>query len=73
MHHYSKKLVYFSLISNVELKLCIYKKLALISLAYMAQDNWLVNSICALWIKACVKCVICAQIITNSSYSQLTT
>ena len=25
------------------------------SLAHMAQDNWLVNSTCALWIKPCVK------------------
>ena len=55
------------LISNVELQSCIYKRLALMSLVHMAQDNWLVNSTCALWIKSCVKCVTCAQILTNSS------
>ena len=38
----------FQLISNVELQLCIYRRLALISLAHMAQDNWLVNLTCAL-------------------------
>ena len=37
-----------SLISNVELQLCIYMRLALISLAHIAQDNWLINSTCAL-------------------------
>ena len=36
------------LISNVELQSCIYRRLALMSLAHMAQDNWLVNSTCAL-------------------------
>ena len=35
-------------ISNVELQSCIYRRLALMSLAHMAQDNWLVNSTCAL-------------------------
>ena len=57
------------LISNVELQSCIYKRLALMSLAHMAQDNWLVNSTCALWlwIKSCVKWATCAQILTNSS------
>ena len=42
------EMVYSSLISNVELQLCIYRKLALISLAHVAKDNWLVNSTCAL-------------------------
>ena len=36
------------LISNVELQSCIYKILALMSLAHMAQDNSLVNSKCGL-------------------------
>ena len=35
-------------ISNVELQSCIYRRLPLMLLAYMAQDNWLVNSTCAL-------------------------
>ena len=39
---------YSSLISNVELQLWIYKRLALIPLVHMAQDNWLVDSTCAL-------------------------
>ena len=30
------------LISNIELQSCIYRRLALMSLAHMAQDNWLV-------------------------------
>ena len=60
-------MVYSSLISNVELQLCIYRKLALISLAHVAIDNWLVNSTCALWIKPHVKWATCAQILTNSS------
>ena len=55
------------LISNVELQSYIYKILALMSLAHMTQDNSLVNSKCALWIKLCVKWVTCAQILTNSS------
>ena len=41
----------FQLISNVELQSCIYRRLALMLLAHMAQDNWLVNSTCAQWIK----------------------
>jgi len=36
---YTKQLVYSSLISNVELQLCIFRRLTLISLAHMAQDN----------------------------------
>ena len=40
--------VILQLISNVELQSCIYRRLALMSLAHMAQDNWLVNSTCAL-------------------------
>ena len=55
------------MISNVELQSSIYKRLALMSLAHMAQDNWLVNSICVLWIKSCVKWATCAQILTNTS------
>ena len=35
------------LISNVELQSCFYRRLALMLLAHMAQDNWLVNSTCA--------------------------
>ena len=35
-------------ISNVELQSCIYRRLALTSLAHVAQDNWLVISTCAL-------------------------
>ena len=38
----------FQLISNVELQSCIYRKLALMSLIHMTQDNWLLNSTCAL-------------------------
>ena len=58
---------WFSLqsISHVELQSCIYRRLALMLLAHMAQDNWLVNSTCALWIKPCVKWATCAQILTN--------
>ena len=33
------ELIYSSMIFNVKLQLCIYKRLDLISLAYMAQDN----------------------------------
>ena len=36
------------LIFNVELQSYIYRRLALMSLAHMTQDNWLVNSTCAL-------------------------
>ena len=41
---------WFSLqsISHVELQSCIYRRLALMLLAHMAQDNWLVNSTYAL-------------------------
>ena len=60
-------MVYSSLISNVELELCIYMRLALISLAHMTQDNWLINSTCAQWIKSNVKWATCAQILTNLS------
>ena len=35
-------------ISNIELQLYIYRILTQISLAHMAQDNWLVNSTCVL-------------------------
>ena len=35
-------------ISNVELQSYIYRRLALMSLAHMTQDNWLINSTCAL-------------------------
>ena len=59
--------VILQLISNVELQSCIYWRLALMSLAHMAQDNWLVNSTCALWIKPCVKWAACAQILANST------
>ena len=52
---------------NWESQSCIYKTLALLSLAHMAQDNWLVNLTYALWIKPYVKWVTCAQILTNSS------
>ena len=71
------------LISFVELQSYIYRRLALMSLAHMAQDNWLVNLTCALLshvlnelhvnstyalgIKPCVKWATCAQILTNSS------
>ena len=37
------------------------------SLAHMVQDNWLVNSTCALWIKSHVKWATYAQILFNSS------
>ena len=57
--------VILQLISNVELQSCIYRRLALMSLAHMAQDNWLVNSTYALWIKPYVKWATCAQILTN--------
>ena len=53
-------MVYSSMISNVELQSSIYKRLALMSLAHMAQDNWLVNLTCVLWIKPCVKWATCA-------------
>ena len=43
-----KQLIYSSMISNIELQLCIYKSLTLIFLVHVAQDNWLVNSSCAL-------------------------
>ena len=43
------------------------RRLALMSLAHMDQDNWLVNLTCALWIKPCVKWATCAQILINSS------
>ena len=54
------------LISNVQLQSCIYRRLVLMSLAHMAQDNWLANSTCVLWIKSCVKWATCAQILINS-------
>ena len=60
-------MVYSSIISNVELQSYIYRRLALMLLAHIAQDNWLVNSTCALWIKSCIKWATCAQILTNSS------
>ena len=60
-------MVYSSIISNVELQSYIYRRLALMLLAHIAQDNWLVNSTCALWIKLCVTWVTCAQILSNSS------
>ena len=63
----SKKLVILYSMHNWELQSCIYRRLALISLAHMAQDNWLVNSTCALWIKPCVKWTTCDQILANSS------
>ncbi len=62
----TKQLVYSS-IFNVELQSYIYRRLALMSLTHMTQDNWLVNSTLALWIKSCVKWATCAQILTNSS------
>ena len=43
-----KQLIYSSMISNVELQLYIYRRLTLIFLAHVTQDNWLVNSACAL-------------------------
>ena len=50
----SKEFVY-SFISNVELQLYIYRRLAQISLTHIIQDNWIVHSTCALRIKLCVK------------------
>ena len=41
--------------------------LALISLVHMTQDNWLVISTCALWIKPYIEWATCAQILTKSS------
>ena len=38
-----KQLIYSSMIFNVKLQLCIYKRLTLIFLAHMTKDNWLVN------------------------------
>ena len=63
----SKKLVILYSMYNWELQSCIYRRLALISFAHMAQDNWLVNSTCALWIKPCVKWTTRDQILVNSS------
>ena len=63
----SKKLVILYSMYNWELQSCIYRRLALISLAHMAQVNWLVNSTCALWIKPCVKWTTRDQILVNSS------
>ena len=60
-------MVYSLLISNVELQSYIYRRLALILLAHMAQDNWLINSTHTLWVKPCVKWATCAQILTKSS------
>ena len=44
----SNELVYSLLIFNVELQSYIYWRLVLMLLAHMAQDNWLINSTCAL-------------------------
>ena len=63
----SNELVYSLLIFNVELQSYIYRRLVLMLLAHMAQDNWLINSTCALWIKPYVKWGTCAQILTKSS------
>ena len=43
------------------------------SLAHMVQNNWLINSTCALWIKPYIKWSTCAQILThpNPNLNQL--
>ena len=64
MHWCTNQLICSSMISNVELQLCIYKKLALTALA---QDNWLVNSTFVQWTKLCTEWATCAQVLTNSS------
>ena len=43
-------------ISNVELQSCIYRRLALISLAHMVLSYWFYYSSCALIIPTCAKC-----------------
>ena len=46
----------FHFIFNVKLQSCIYRRLALISLAHMALSYWFYYSPCVLIIPTCVKC-----------------
>ena len=43
-------------ISHIGLQSCIYRRLTLISLAYMALSYWFYYSPCALIIPTCAKC-----------------
>ena len=51
-----RNLFILQLISNVGLQSCIYKSLALISLAHMASSYWFYYSPCALIIPTYAKC-----------------